>query len=127
MVCRSSSNGDVACATDRQFERGRHRATITGYKFFNVLPVEQLGWVRDREPGLYALGELAESESRDWPKDPDGSRRAAYRLEQGTRVKRALALSSQGDDATWLADPLAGDADGEWPCGTWASWNPAMD
>jgi hypothetical protein len=99
----------------------------TGYKIYNVLPVEQLGWVRDREPGLYALGEMAESESRDWPKDPDGSRRAAYRFEQGTRVKRALVLSSQGDDATWLADPFVRDADGEWPCGTWASWNPAME
>jgi hypothetical protein len=111
----------------RSFYAATNGWRTTGYSIYNVLPVEQVGWVRDREPDLYSLGEMAETEDRDWPKDPDGSRRGAYRFEQGTRVKRAIALSSEGDSATWLADPFAPDSDGEWPCGTWASWNPGMD
>lgn len=99
----------------------------TGFFIYNVLPVEEIGWLRDREPRLYELACQAESEAGPFKNDPGNVRLKEYREEQGTRVKRALAISSLGDAATWLLDPGPEPHSGEWPGGCWAGWNPAMD
>jgi hypothetical protein len=99
----------------------------TGYFIWDVLPVEEIGWLRDREPDLYQLACQAEAEAGPFKKDPDGSRLCEYRQEQGTRVKRALEVTSVGDAARWLLDPGGEAHAGEWPGGRWASWNPAME
>ena len=98
----------------------------TGFFVYNILPVEEIGWLRDREPGLYSIASDAESTVGPWKNDPGDARLKEYRDEQGTRVKRCLVISSQGDSATWLLDPGPDAHEGEWPGGCWASWNPAM-
>lgn len=98
----------------------------TGYFIYNVLPVEAIGWLRDVDPPLYHLADEAESTRGPWPNDPDAERLKEYRNEQGTRVKRTLVISSEGDGATWLLDPGPEPHSGEWPGGRWAGWNPAM-
>lgn len=99
----------------------------TGYFIYNVLTVETIGWIRELEPHLYELADKAESEPGPWPDDPGSLRLNEYRYEQGTRVKRALVISSEGDAATWLLDPGPEPHSAEWTGGTWATWNPAMD
>src|ERR1700733_11746138 len=100
---------------------------------FDVLPVEQIGWLKDRsgkqDAGLYRIACNAESPPQDkprapWKKDPDGMRGRAYRFEQGTRLKRSLVISSWGDAAVSLLDPGEQGHDAEWPGGRWASWHP---
>lgn len=98
----------------------------TGYFIWDILPVEQIGWLCDRKPFLHQLACESEKMPGPWRKDPDGSRLREYRNEQGTRVKRSLVISSTGDAADWLLDPGAEAHTGEWPAGRWASWNPAM-
>jgi hypothetical protein len=98
----------------------------TGFFIWNVLPVEEIGWLREKEPGLYGLACEAEAEPGPFLRDPGGMRLQHYREEQGTRVKRALVLNSRGDAATWLLDPGALPLGGEWLGGRWAGWNPAM-
>jgi hypothetical protein len=99
----------------------------TGFFIWDVLPVEGLAWLRDRDPHLYELACKAEAAPGPFKKDPGGSRLREYRREQGTRVKRALVVTSVGDSARWLLDPGSEAHSGEWPGGRWASWNPAMD
>jgi hypothetical protein len=99
----------------------------TGYFIFDVLPVEEIGWLCDREPHLYKLACEAEQVAGPWPDDPGNERLQQYRAEQGSRVKRSLAISSEGDAATWLLDPGPDPHSGEWPGGRWAGWNPAME
>jgi hypothetical protein len=99
----------------------------TGYKIHDILPVEKIGWLADRKPGLHELALEAESEKGPFKDDPDDVRLHEYRDEQGTRVKRSLVISSKGDNATWLLDPGPEPHDGEWPAGCWAAWNPAMN
>ena len=50
-----------------------------------------------------------------------------YRDEQGFRVMRCLAITSEGDASTWLLDPETRSSEGEWAGGRWSSWNPAME
>jgi hypothetical protein len=99
----------------------------TGPFIADVLPVEQVGWLRDRDPHLYGLACKSAAHSRPFKRDPDGSRLREYVLDQGTRVKRALAISSWGDAAVWLLDPGEHPHDAEWPAGRWASWSPGME
>lgn len=99
----------------------------TGFFIADVLPVEQAGWPKDRDPHLYRMACETEGHCRPFKRDPDGSRHREYVLEQGTRVKRSLAISSWGDAAIWLLDPGERPHDGEWPAGRWASWSPAME
>jgi hypothetical protein len=99
----------------------------TGFFIWDVLPVEKIGWLCDRDPKLYELACGTEKLPGPFKKDPDGSRLREFRNEQGTRVKRALAISSHGDSALWLLDPDVETPGGEWPAGRWASWNPAME
>ena len=99
----------------------------TGFFITDVLPVERIGWLKDRDPHLYQLACQTEATKGPFKRDPDGSRLRAYVLEQGTRVKRSLAISSWGDAAIWLLDPGEQPHDGEWPAGRWASWSPAME
>ena len=80
----------------------------TGFFIADVLPVEQVGWLKDRDPHLYRMACDTEGHCRPFKRDPDGSRHREYVLEQGMRVKRSLAISSWGDAAIWLLDP--GDA-----------------
>jgi hypothetical protein len=98
----------------------------TGFFIWDVLPVEELGWLTDREPHLYQLACEAEAEPGPFKDDPGDARLRHYRDEQGTRVKRTLVISSCGDAATWLLDPGPKPHGGEWPGGRWAGWNPAM-
>jgi hypothetical protein len=98
----------------------------TGHFIYGVLPVEEIGWLCDREPLLHELALQAESEPGPFKNDPGEQRLKEYREDQGTRVKRSLVISSRGDDATWLLDPGADPHEGEWPAGCWASWHDAM-
>ena len=99
----------------------------TGFFIWDVLPVEQLGWLRDREPQLYQLACKTEATPGPFRKDPDGSRLREFRHEQGTRVMRTLAITSPGDAAWWLLDPETVSETGEWAAGRWAAWQPAME
>ncbi len=98
----------------------------TGLFVWNILPVEGLGWLKDREPQLFELAEMAEGTPGPFKNDPGDVRLDEYRYEQGTRVKRSLILNSEGDASTWLLDPEEQTSDGEWAAGRWSSWNPAM-
>jgi hypothetical protein len=98
-----------------------------GCFIWNVLPVEELGWLNERELGLFELAEMAERTPGPFKDDPDDQRLNEYRYEQGTRVKRSLVVTSEGDASTWLLDPQTRASDGEWAAGRWSSWNPAMD
>jgi len=99
----------------------------TGFFITDVLPVERVGWLKDRDPHLYQLACQTEASDRPFKRDPDGSRKREYVLDQGTRVKRSLAISSWGDAAIWLLDPAEKPHDAEWPAGRWASWSPGME
>lgn len=99
----------------------------TGFFIWDVLPVEEIGWVREREPLLYDLACEAENMLGPIKKDPLGLRLKEYKNEQGTRVKRALVINRRGDSANWLLDPGNEIHEKEWPGGRWAAWNPAMD
>jgi hypothetical protein len=98
----------------------------TGFFIWDILPVEEVGWLREKMPNLYELACAAEAEPGPFRRDPGGMRLRQYREEQGTRVKRALVLNSRGDSATWLLDPGPLPHADEWPGGRWAGWNPAM-
>ena len=88
-----------------------------GCFIWNVLPVEELGWLEDRDPHLYSLAQQVEDISGPFKNDPDDLRLNQYREEQGTRVKRSFAITSQGDSSTWLLDPETILTDGEWEGG----------
>jgi hypothetical protein len=111
----------------RQFYGVTNGWRATGRKIYDVLPVEQAGWLSDRQPDLHALASMAEATPGPFKKDLGGARLRHYRDEQGTRVKRSLVLNADGDAATWLLDPGSEEHTGEWPGGCWASWNPAME
>jgi hypothetical protein len=99
----------------------------TGYFIRDVLPVESIDWLRQRDPQLYHLARKAEFQPGPFRKDPGDQRLKQYREQQGTRVRRSLSISSRGDAALFLLDPGADPHDGEWPAGRWASWNPGME
>ncbi|BAY86586.1 hypothetical protein NIES267_60960 [Calothrix parasitica NIES-267] len=90
----------------------------TGYYIHDILPVEKIDWLRIRDSHLHGIACKAE-ERRDIPDN--------YDYEQGTQVKRSLAISSWGDAAIWLLDPGEQDSRGEWAGACWASWIPGME
>jgi hypothetical protein len=98
----------------------------TGLFTHDVLPVEEIGWLRDRVPHLYEVALECESTPGPFHDDPGDRRLKEFRDEQGTRVMRSLVLNSVGEDH-WLVDPGAEPHEGEWPAGCWASSNPAME
>jgi hypothetical protein len=105
---------------------------MTGSFIFDVLPVEKIGWLKHRDNSQDALlyKMACENEtiwSASFKENPSEARWDRARLEQGTMVKRSLVISSWGDAAIWLLDPGDQPHSGEWPGGSWASWNPAMD
>ena len=100
---------------------------MVGSFIFDVLPVEKIGWLNDLEPDLYAIACKAEGSEGPFNNDPGNARLEHYRLEQGTMVKRSLAISSWGDAAIWLLDPGDQRRTAEWRGGLWASWNPGIE
>lgn len=101
-----------------------------GYTACDILPIEELGWIHEREPDLFQGAKEAESEKgpfKDFKDDPGAKRLKLYRLEQGTRVKRSLVLNSTGDASYWLLDPEVQNPEGEWSAGLLASWQPGME
>jgi hypothetical protein len=100
---------------------------FVGCFIWDILSVQEIGWLHEREPFLFDLAVEAENESRPFKDDPGDVRRDEYRYEQGTRVKRSLVVNSKGDASNWLLDPETFDAFGEWAGGRWSSWNPAME
>ncbi|WP_414624075.1 SMI1/KNR4 family protein [Calothrix sp. CCY 0018] len=89
----------------------------TGCFIYDILPVEEIDWLRIRDSDLYGIAcELEEIQATS----------NEHRYQQGTQVKRSLAISSWEDAAIWLLDPAEQNAQGEWAGGRWASWNPAM-
>lgn len=91
----------------------------TGYFIYDILPVEEIDWLKIRDSHLYDI--VCEIEKEFASSDEE------YSYQQGTQVKRSLTISSWGDAAVWLLDPGEHDAQDEWAGGCWASWNPAMD
>jgi len=87
-----------------------------------VLPVERLAWLRDFDPHLFRIA----CENAPEPEAVHGEW-SQYSVEQGTMVKRSLAVSDKGDAAIWLLDPGEPGSTGEWRGGCWASWNPGME
>jgi hypothetical protein len=110
----------------KSFYRVTNGWRATGFFIWDVLPVEKIGWLRDRDPDLYRIACEAEDDPGPFKRDPGDERLRYYRDEQGTRVKRSLIITSVGDAARWLLDPGAEVHGGEWPGGRWAGWNPAM-
>ncbi len=93
-----------------------------------VNPLNELNYLKVHDVGLFELADEAERTEGPWPDDPEDSRIREYRFEQGTRVKRSIALTYKTDDTeTVLVDPESPREDSEWPCGSWAHWNPAME
>ncbi|PWU17023.1 MAG: hypothetical protein C5B50_12070 [Verrucomicrobia bacterium] len=99
----------------------------TGPFVWEVLPTTRIGWLQDLVPQLYDMATAAEAIPGPFKKDPGDARLMEYRLEQGTRVKRSLVLSLEGDASNWLLDPGTLNRAGEWAAGRWSSWNPAME
>jgi hypothetical protein len=97
----------------------------TGFFIWDVLPVESIKWLRDREPHLYQLACETEAEPGPFRNDPGGARLRRYREENGTRLKRALVVTSRGDSAMLLLEPGSQPHDREWPGSLWATWDPA--
>ncbi|HUG67002.1 MAG TPA: SMI1/KNR4 family protein [Pirellulaceae bacterium] len=92
-----------------------------------INPLDSLNYLESHERGLYALADEAERYAGPFNDDPDRSRLNDYRFQQGTRVKRSIALNFDTDDTgTVLVDPIVENGT-EWPCGSWAHFNPAME
>ena len=94
-----------------------------------INPLDLLNYLEFHKPdlGLYAIADEAERCEKPFPDDPDGSRRDEYRFEEGTRVKRSIALNFDTDDTgTVLVDPVVASGT-EWPCAKWAHFYTGMD
>jgi len=98
---------------------------MTGSFVFDVLRVEKIGWLKDLKPNLYQSA--CDIEARRKGRPYEDARRQQHWLDQGTRVRRSLAISSWGDAAMWLLDRGDQAHTAEWPGGRWASWGPGMD
>ena len=98
----------------------------TGYYIYDILPVEKIDWFHIIDPHLYGIACKTEQTQGPFNEDPNNERLIEYRYQEGTQVKRSLAINSDGDAAIWLLDPGEQDSQGEWAGGCWASWNPAM-
>ncbi len=80
----------------------------TGHFIYDILPVEEIDWLQIRDSHLYGIAcELEEIQATS----------NEHRYQQGTQVKRSLAISSWGDAAIWLLDPREQDALSEWAGG----------
>jgi hypothetical protein len=84
---------------------------------YDVLPVEEVGWLRDRDLCVNEWALRAESEPHRFVYEPGNQRLDEYRYEQGTRVRRSLVISFLG--VVWLLDPGVEPHEGEWPGGCW--------
>ena len=90
----------------------------TGYFIYDILPIGKIDWLQILDLDLYNIAyELEEMQTTS----------NEYRYQQGTQVKRSLAINSDGDAAIWLLDPGEQNAQGEWAGGCWASWIPGME
>ena len=69
---------------------------MTGSFIFGVPPVEKIGWLKDLDPHLYQIACKNEERrnGRPFKNDPDNARLEHFCLEEGTMVKRSLAISS---------------------------------
>lgn len=99
----------------------------TGHFIYDILPVEEIDWLQIRDSHLYGMACKHEKIPGPFNEDPNNEGLIEYRYQQGTQVKRSLAISSWGDAAIWLLDPGEQDAQGEWAGGCWASWIPGME
>ncbi|MCA9069758.1 MAG: SMI1/KNR4 family protein [Planctomycetaceae bacterium] len=97
-----------------------------GCFIWNILPVGEVGWLPETVPHLFKIAQDVEETKGPFEKDPGGRRLRDHRNEQGTRVKRSLVITSEGDASHWLLDPETINTKGEWAGGRWSSWNPAM-
>lgn len=92
-----------------------------------INPIHLLAFLKDHDPGLYSIADDAEHTAGPWKDDPGGMRLSEYRIEQGIRVKRSIAMCYNTDDTeTILTDPKMINDAREWPVGSWAHWHPAM-
>jgi hypothetical protein len=89
---------------------------------YGVLPVEEVGWLRDRDLCVNEWALRAELEPGRFVHDPGNQGLDEYRYEQGTRVRRSLVTSFLG--VVWLLDPGALPHQGEWPGGYWSLSRP---
>jgi hypothetical protein len=93
-----------------------------------IKPVHLLAFLKDHDPGLCLIAEVAECTPGPWKDDPEGKRLEAYQIEQGVRVKRSITMSYNTDDTEiFLTDPRMINDANEWPVGSWAHWHPAME
>lgn len=77
---------------------------VVGNIIWAVRSVEQLGWLRDLEPGFHE-----------------------NIYEDDAAVARCLLVSREADASFWLLDPGDTNDRGEWRAGRWSSWNPGME
>jgi cell wall assembly regulator SMI1 len=90
----------------------------TGHFAHDYLPVEEIGWLSDREPHLFQIASEAETIAGPFRDDPGDERLRQYREDAGTRVKRSLVVNAHGD--WWLLDPTPDPHTGEWPATCWS-------
>ena len=98
-----------------------------GCFIWNLLPVQEIDWLVARDPDLYQIAVDSSATAGPFEDDPNDVRLNEFRHEQGFRVMRSLAITSEGDASTWLLDPQTRSEDDEWAGGRWSSWNPAME
>ena len=110
----------------RSFYRVTNGWRITGFFVDEVLPIGRIDWIEHLSPDLYRIASETEGAYGPIGEHVEGEHMAEYRFEQGTRVKRSLVISLEGDASTWLLDPGTQTVTGEWAAGRWSSWNPAM-
>jgi hypothetical protein len=112
----------------RQFYLHSNGLSAVGWELGAIYPVSQIDYLRNVESSAMSCAESVEQDDRPYRKDPHGSRKRAHVYEQGTRVRRSLALASSEDDGIIvMLDPEEQSTDGEWACGQWwhgvASWD----
>lgn len=83
--------------------------------------LHELDWLEAVNPSLYNI--VVATESETWEGRPDDvPDLIAHRFDQGTSVKRSLAITfDENDQPTLLFD-----VQNDWRFGSWAHWNPAM-
>lgn len=93
------------------------------FYIWDILPVEQLGWLKDMYPDHVFEQKYIDMDLKRARDKQDEE----LIHEQYTYVNRSIVVSGYGDAGFWLLDPEFQNENGEWRGGHTASWKPGTD